>query len=124
MWLSRHLPSPSPLARDWPSCPRSLRLANSLMKKLYHRNRVRIHRLMRPTNCLTVFSLLSLYHQLPRTTTTETTNYPVSTVPFEAEPCSSSADEGKIDRKFALSRSQNKLLLYCCTSFPRRICLH
>src|SRR6218665_269702 len=36
LWLSRHLPSYSPLAREWPACPRTLERTNRLLKKLFH----------------------------------------------------------------------------------------
>lgn len=41
-WLSRHLPSESPLCRDWPSSPRCLQETSYYLRKLYHKWRVSI----------------------------------------------------------------------------------
>lgn len=39
--LAHNLPSESPLAKDWPRGPRYLREANGLLRRMYHRWRVR-----------------------------------------------------------------------------------
>ncbi|XP_074601983.1 myosin 95E [Brevipalpus obovatus] len=37
MWLSRRLPSMSPICRDWPPCPASMTVTSNLLRKCYHR---------------------------------------------------------------------------------------
>ncbi|KAG8177886.1 hypothetical protein JTE90_001718 [Oedothorax gibbosus] len=45
LWLSRHLPSDSPLCRDWPSSPRCLQETSYYLRKLYHKWRCHKYRL-------------------------------------------------------------------------------
>ncbi|XP_076356260.1 myosin 95E isoform X5 [Tachypleus tridentatus] len=44
LWLSRHLPSESPLCKDWPSTPVCLEETSQLLKKLYHKWRCHKYR--------------------------------------------------------------------------------
>ncbi|GIY10789.1 unconventional myosin-Ib [Caerostris darwini] len=45
LWLSRHLPSESPLCRDWPPSPRCLQETSYYLRKLYHKWRCHKYRL-------------------------------------------------------------------------------
>ncbi|GFT88674.1 unconventional myosin-Ib [Nephila pilipes] len=45
LWLSRHLPSESPLCREWPSSPRCLQETSYYLRKLYHKWRCHKYRL-------------------------------------------------------------------------------
>ncbi|GFY19664.1 unconventional myosin-Ib [Trichonephila clavipes] len=45
LWLSRHLPSESPLCREWPSSPRCLHETSYYLRKLYHKWRCHKYRL-------------------------------------------------------------------------------
>ncbi len=42
--LASHLPSESPIAKDWPHVPRHLRETNNLLRRCYHKWRVRRER--------------------------------------------------------------------------------
>ncbi|GBN91590.1 Unconventional myosin-Ib [Araneus ventricosus] len=45
LWLARHLPSESPLYREWPPSPRCLHETSYYLKKLYHKWRCHKYRL-------------------------------------------------------------------------------
>ncbi|RWS12427.1 unconventional myosin-Ib-like protein, partial [Dinothrombium tinctorium] len=45
LWLSKHLPSESPLCRDWPPAPRSLQETSYFLRKCYHKWRCHKYRL-------------------------------------------------------------------------------
>jgi len=44
LWLARHLPSRSPLSRDWPPAPKSMRETSQLLRKFFHRWRCQRYR--------------------------------------------------------------------------------
>ncbi|XP_042900119.2 unconventional myosin-Ib [Parasteatoda tepidariorum] len=45
LWLARHLPSESPLCREWPPSPRCLQETSYYLRKLYHKWRCNKYRL-------------------------------------------------------------------------------